>query len=201
MLSTIVRDHVQIPFQSTTSACVLASHGKHQRFDPFPKHINAVMETTKRKFDHSVYGGEAQATEAAKQFLSRGKVIMNLYDAIGRQPAERKDWITKTFGADALTNKPLAVQRVILVNRLCQHQVPKVEAGIMQAAIRATPGLEKSESLCLTYDQESEMYKAVLSGDNENMTKMFKDIKDAKNWLMNMGKSSEAGIFRNKNMC
>ena len=167
----------------------------------FQKHINAVLETTKRKFDHSVYGGEAQATEAAKQFLSRGKVIMNLYDAIGRQPAERKDWITKTFGADALTNKPLAVQRVILVNRLCQHQVPKVEAGIMQAAIRATPGLEKSESLCLTYDQESEMDKAVLSGDNENMTKMFKDIKDAKNWLMNMGKSSEAGLFRNKNMC
>ena len=84
----------------------------------FQKHVNAVLETTKRKFDHSVYGGEAPAVEAAKQFLSRGKVIMNIYDGIGRQPAERKSWITKTFGADAVTSKPLAVQRAILINRL-----------------------------------------------------------------------------------
>ena len=68
----------------------------------------------------------------------------------------------------------------------------------MQAAIRAAPGLEKSKSIALTYDQESEMYKAVLSGDDENMIKMFKDIKDAKNWLLSMGKSSEARIGENQ---
>lgn len=68
----------------------------------------------------------------------------------------------------------------------------------MQAAIRAAPGLEKSKSIALTYDQESEVYKAVLSGDDENMIKMFKDIKDAKNWLLSMGKSSEARIGENQ---
>ena len=192
-----------------TCANIISNHNLHacwlamantKEVNTFQKHVNAVLESAKRRFDHSLYGGEAQAIEAAKQFLSQGKVFMTRFDSIGRQPAERKEWITKTFGADALTSKALAVQRSILVDRLCQQKVPNVEACIMQAAIRATPGLEKTESICLTYDQGSEMYKAVLSSENENMTKMFKEIKDAKNWLLNMGKSSEAWILRKNNV-
>ena len=80
----------------------------------------------------------------------------------------------------------------LLVSKLVSRQVPAVEASIMQVAIRAAPGVKSKESLCLTYDTSCEKFKAVLCGGNENMTKMFDTTKEAKNWLLNMGKCSEA---------
>ena len=54
------------------------------------------------------------------------------------------------------------------------------------------PDLAKKEALSLTYDHDLAKFKAVLSGDNENVIKLFEKVNDARSWLMNMGKSLEA---------
>ena len=63
---------------------------------------------------------------------------------------------------------------------------------MMQVAVRAMLDLAKKEALSLTYDDDLAKFKAVLSGDNENVIKVFEKLNDARNWLLNMGKSSEA---------
>ena len=118
--------------------------------------------------------------------------MMIRFQALCKKPEERKQWIRDTFGGDAVITKTLNVQQSLLVSKLVSRQVPAVEASIMQVAIRAAPGVKSKESLCLTYDTSCEKFKAVLCGGNENMTKMFDTTKEAKNWLLNMGKCSEA---------
>ena len=171
----------------------MASHAGLQKFQ---KHCAAVLESTKRRFDHSDFGGESQAVEAANFFMSQGKKLIIRFESLGRKPAERKQWIKDMFGGDAVhQHRPLKYQQASLVSRLISRQIPSFEASIMQCALRATPGLENTESLCLTFDDSCEKFKAaLLCGEGENMTKMFETLKDAKSWLQNMGKCSEAWL-------
>ena len=159
----------------------------------YSKHCCASLEGIKRRFEDKDYGGTSQAVEAAKEFLSIGKKMMIRFQTLRKKPEERKQWIRDTFGGDAISKKSLNVQQSLLVSKIVSRQVPAVEASIMQVAVRAAPGVTSKESLCLTYDTSCEKFKAVVCGDNENMTKMFDTPKEAKGWLLSMGKCSEAG--------
>ena len=159
----------------------------------FQKHCYVSLDSTKRKLEYSDYGGKTQALEVANHFLTRGKAIRIEFDMLRGSPLERKEWIIKHFGEDALqVRKSLAVQRSMLVYRLCSRQVPSFEAAMMQVAVRSTPGLTKKDALVLTYERETDRFKAIMSGGSENMSKTFADIKAARDWLLNIGKSSEA---------
>lgn len=167
----------------------------HDGVQKFQKHCVVALENTKRRFDHSDFGGEVPAIEAAKHFLACGQKLINRFEALKGNPEERKQFIKTTFGGDAFQpNKRLKAQQALLVSKLICRQVPSTEASVMQVAVRATPGVEKKDSLSLTYSEDDQKFKAVLCGENENMTKMFENLKDAKSWLLNMGKCSEAGF-------
>ena len=159
----------------------------------YSKHCCASLEGIKRRFEDKDYGGTSQAVEAAKEFLSIGKKMMIRFQTLRKKPEERKQWIRDTFGGDAISKKSLNVQQSLLVSKLVSRQVPAVEASIMQVAVRAAPGVTSKESLCLTYDTSCEKFKAVVCGDNENMTKMFDTPKEAKGWLLSMGNVQRPG--------
>lgn len=164
--------------------------------EEFKLHCYAVLESNRRKLEYSYYGGKAQTLAAAKCYLTEGKKLMSRYDAIGRNPAERKDFIKNSFGTDALCpGKALAVQRSKLIHKLAYREVPVIEAGMMLAALKETPELINKDKLALSYDESSGHFRAELGGPEESMTKLFPEIKDAANWLRNMGYSSEAGMW------
>ena len=160
----------------------------------FSKHCYVSLESTKRRLEYSDFGGKAPALEAADYFLTQGKKLMLGFDVLGRRPVERKQWIKDNFGDESSIPqyKSLAAQKEILLSQLVGRQVPWFEASMMQVAVRAMPGIENKEALSLTYDDDLAKFKAVLSADNENVIKMFDKLSDARNWLLNMGKSSEA---------
>ena len=159
----------------------------------FSKHCTVSLESTKRKLEYSDYGGKTQTVEAAKHFLTQGKKLMLGFDMLGRKPVERKQWIKDNFGDDAIQmRKSLSAQKGFLLAQLVGRHVPWFEASMMQVAVRAMLDLAKKEALSLTYDDDLAKFKAVLSGDNENVIKVFEKLNDARNWLLNMGKSSEA---------
>lgn len=164
--------------------------------EEFKLHCYAVLESNKRKLEYAYYGGKAQTLAAAKCYLTEGKKLMSRYDAIGRNPAERKDFIKNSFGMDALCpGKALAVQRSKLIHKLAYREVPVIEAGMMLAALKETPELINKDKLALSYDESSGHFRAELGGPEESMSKLFPEIKDAANWLRNMGYSSEAGMW------
>ena len=160
----------------------------------FAKHCYAVVDSTRRKLEYSTYGGKSQALEACKAYESKVKKLMIRYDTLARKPDERKAWIKDIFGGEAiLLGKSLAAQKANLMQRLKCGEIPEVEALMMEAAIRSAPSVEKKDALSLSYDQESSKYKAILRSDKgEDVTKMCDDIREARNWLLNMGASSEA---------
>ena len=159
----------------------------------FSKHCTVSLESTKRKLEYSDYGDKTQTVEAAKHFLAQGKKLMLGFDMLGRKPVERKQWIKDNFGDDAIQmHKSLSAQKGFLLAQLVGRHVPWFEASMMQVAVRAMPDLAKKEALSLTYDDDLAKFKAVLSGDNENVIKVLEKLNDARNWLLNMGKSSEA---------
>ena len=120
---------------------------------------------------------------------------MTDFEMFSGQPAERKQWINQKFGPTAFRpGKSLAVQKASLINQLATHEVKWFDAEIMQAAVWAMPGLAKKDELSMAVDTETEMFSCRLGGEKEGTTKQFAKIIDARNWLLNMGKSSEAGF-------
>ena len=186
---------------ATKPACVHAVADVQE----YAKHCVTSVEGTKRKFEFAEYGGQVPCVEAAKKFASLGRSMIVRFECLKRKPDDRKAWVEEKFGSGAYTgSKSLKCQQALLVRRLIDRLCPEVEAAIMQVALRATPGVEKPEYICLTYDTTSEKFKAVLGGDKEqmsdfNMSKLFDNIKDAKNWLLSMSKTSEVGAMKKHN--
>ena len=161
----------------------------------FNKHCYAALFDSKRKLEYSFYGGKTQALAAANSFLVQGKKLIADFQAFGRQPQERHDWIIEKFSCDAVKKgRSLALQKSCLISRLVSQGVHWLEADMMQAAIRATPGLSKKDTISLKFVQEGEQFRAQVDATNESITKQFAKITDARNWLLSMGKSSEAGV-------
>ena len=157
------------------------------------KHVSIALEGTKRRFDDSEFGGRSQSIAAAKRFVAAGNKLMFRFDLLKKKPVERKEFVRTQFGDSAsYPSKSIAAQKAVLVSKLVGREVPVVEASVMEAAMHETPGLNEKGSLSLTYDGECEKFKATLQHDGENMSKSFATPKEAKNWLLSMGKSSEA---------
>lgn len=176
-----------------TFACARVAMASTSEIQEFQKHCYASLELTKRKLDYSTYGGKTQALEAAKQFLKQSKWLLFEFSSLNRAPTQRKEFILQHFGADAILNgKTIAAQKAKLISRLVSGDVSSVEATMMEAAVRAAPGLAKPSALSLKYDQESQQFKAVLGEGGESMTKLFTDIAEGRHWLLSMGKSAEA---------
>lgn len=165
----------------------------------YQKHCNVVLHDCKRKLDYSYYGGKTSTMAAANYFLGTGKKLMVDFEMFSGHPQERKKWICEQFGADAFKpGKSLACQKTLLACKLVNHDVHWFEAGMMQAAIRAVPGLTKKDEYSLSYDEEAQRFSAHLGDSKQGITQHFAKIVDAKTWLLNMGKSSEAGAFLKK---
>lgn len=169
----------------------------------FQKHCYAIIKSSKRRFEYADYGGKDRTIPAARHAIKICSDLINEFDTLNRKPTDRKTFVIKNFSADALlTHKSIAVQRECLISRLVNRKVNWVEASIMQAAVRALQPDAMKDRLSICYDHENEKFKASVDCDSNKdniMTKLFDKIADARSWLLNMGKSSEARGLKNFN--
>ena len=158
----------------------------------YQAHCVAFLASTRRRFEHKVFGGEEQANAAAKQFVSLGQTLLDQFDSYNGKPSGRKTFLVKELGScSSIISKSIAKQRASVVCMLVGKQVNWFEADIMEVAVRATPGLMNPKALSITFDSEATMFRARIAGDKE-MSQTFLHLADARTWTLHMGKSSEA---------
>lgn len=160
----------------------------------YTKHYGVLLLSTRRKFEFADYGGKDQAHAAATCFISEGKKLMEAYDRLRRKPEERTAWLASNFskGVAHQKHRSLDIQHSALLRYLCQGEVQWLEAKVMLAGVRATPNLMMCK-LMLVHDQEKNQWLASVEQNGSCTSEGFKNIKDAKRWLLQMGHASEAG--------
>lgn len=158
----------------------------------YQAHCVAILASTRRRFDHKLFGGEEQARAAAKQFVSLGQALLDQFDSYSGKPGDRKSFLVKELCCcPSIMSKSIAKQRSTVVCMLIGKEVKWFEADIMEVAVRATPGLVNPNALSITFDSEVTMFRARIAGDKE-MSQTFLHLADARTWTLHMGKSSEA---------
>ena len=158
----------------------------------YQAHCVAFLASTRRRFDHKVFGGEEQANAAAKQFVSLGQTLLDQFDSYNGKPSDRKTFLVNELGCcPSIMSKSIAKQRASVACMLIGKEVKWFEADIMEVAVRATPGIVNPKALSITFDSEATMFRARIAGDKE-MSQTFLHLADARTWTLHMGKSSEA---------
>ena len=162
----------------------------------YAKHYAALLLSTRRRFDFTDYGGKEQAHTAAKVFISEGTKLMEAWELLRRKPEDRATWIAKNFsqGAADQRHRCLDLQKVFLVRKLCERNVPWFEAKVMQDALQATPNLKMCK-LTLVHDVDKKEWMASVEQNDTCTSEGFKLLKDAKTWLLQMAHASEAGLL------
>ena len=166
----------------------------------FQKHCVIHMEgTRRRKCEYALYGGQKQAIEAARCWLTWGKDLMACFDSFKGKPTERKEWIVKNFGSSAeQPGKALVLQRNHLIHRLADGDVGWLEAEMMQSALQASPLLADSIKFTLVFVKDSNQFKATVMNVDEGTSKLFDHVGAAQKWILHMAKGSEARHDRNQ---
>ena len=167
----------------------------------YQKHCTITVYTQRRKIEYDHYGGRDSAVEAAQHALKLSKKLLIEYDTLGRKPVERKNFVVKNFGSDSwLSNKSIAVLREQLIFKLVMGKIDWFEASVSEVAMKAAQHPSSKNQISLTFDDSCWKFTAslVCEGDaGSSMSKQFDKVGDARNWLLSMGKSSEARFGKN----
>ena len=168
----------------------------------YQKHCTITIYTQRRKFEYDHYGGRDPALEAAQHALKLSKKLFIEYDTLNRKPVERKKLVVKNFGSDSwLPNKSIGVVREQLIFKLVMGKIEWFEASVSEVAMKAAQHPSSKNHITLTFDDSCCKFTASLVCDGDagsSMSKQFDKVGDARNWLLSMGKSSEARFGKNR---